>query len=498
MSLTTLTPRPRPQRVRPDSDARLAAGRDPGSWLLPALLLLGTALRLVGVSRYPFEQDELYTVIEARDLFHSPLHPGIQARPLYYLLQHPLLSLAPVSELSLRLLPLLFGVLGLWATWALGKRVFGTTGAAVATFLAAISPWHLHASGMARYWSLVYLLAALACLFLIRGYRDDRPADLLLAFACLVLGTATHPTFAFPMVGVALGLTLVRADGRFGWRWPSRRAWVWLWLPFAGAMAVAYLALKLTAQESAVHNWDGRGWTASLRLLPAMVEWMTPSVFVLGGVGMLACLFLRREPARRAWGAVALLGAASGMAGLLAASLRTSVYADYGISLLPLLFVSGGGLVALGRERMAEGGRVFAAVAAVLLLAGVLPSLASHLSDGMRFDYRPAFRKIASTAPGVTVLSTPIALQRHYAPELRGEEMVMSRAALDAALARQGDLWAVVPVRRYGIWMDDSGEAAAWVDEHCRLDSSFERPRFDFRLYRTDLYRCRATPEQGR
>ena len=71
------------------------------------------------------------------------------------MMQHLLLKVIPPTALTLRLPAFLFGVLGVWATWRLARRAFGTTAGLVAAALVALSPWHLYASQFARYWTLV-------------------------------------------------------------------------------------------------------------------------------------------------------------------------------------------------------------------------------------------------------------------------------------------------------------------------------------------------------
>jgi hypothetical protein len=487
MSTATL-PRQTRRSGRPSTSE--ATGWADGALLL-LILLTGAALRLYGLTRYPFEQDELYTEIEARLLFDSPLTPGIDAHPLYYLLQHPWLDLWPTTHLSLRVLPFLFGVLGIWATWALAREVGGRTAGAVAAALVAVSPWHLYASGMARYWSLVYLLAAVYFLFLLRAYRTDRPRHFLMALGALVLGVASHPTFVFAAAGGALGLTLVREDGRFGWRWPSRSAWLYLWGPFLLFLAAASTALTLlSGGVESVRNWGSRGLLGTLRLLPAVVEWATPVLTAAGGLGAVALILDRSAPEGRRFGTVALFGVLFSLALLMAASLVTSVYADYAISMLPLPIVAAGAMIAAGAVRFTGSRPGFALAATLVVLAGVLPSTVSHISDGTRFDYRPALRQIEAQGPDAPVLSVPIILQRHYAPELNGVELEMNADFLDRQLAESGPFWAIIPFRRYGVWQDGSGEVERWVAAHCRLRGSHQRPRLDFRVYRTGLYWC--------
>lgn len=468
-----------------------------------AVVVLALALRVTGVASFPMEEDELYTLVESVELFDTRLQPGIEARPLYYLLQNALLAVVRPSAASLRVMPIVFGTLGVFFTWLLGRVVLGRTAGMVAAVLVAVSPWHVFASGMARYWSLVYLLATLALLLVVRAYERDRPGPYLGALAVLVLGTLTHPTFTFPMAGAVLGLTLVSGEGRVRWRWPTRRAWTWLWGPYAAALVAEFLVLRLTGNEDAVRNWGGRGLGATLRLVPAMVEWMTPVVFATGALGALA-LFAWGQPRARRWGAMATLGAAGTMALLVAASLVTDTYADYAVAMLPLVFVSAGGLVRLGTPPGQAGiGRAFAWVATAVLLAGVLPSTVSHLRDGSRYDQRPAFARIQRERPDLAVVTAPIIVQRRYAPALRGRELPGSRAGLDALLAANRDMWVVASLSRHGVMADGDGQLLPWLRDNCRLRDAHERLRLDYRRYRVELWRCgeyeaaaaaRATP----
>ncbi|HVH13260.1 MAG TPA: glycosyltransferase family 39 protein, partial [Longimicrobium sp.] len=464
---------------------------DPSRWVLAGVLVLAVVLRLRGLSTFPLEQDEIYTVMEGRDLFDVPLAPGIHARPLYFLLQHVLLGILPETEAGLRIVPFLLGVAGVWAVWHVGRRVFGTAAGGVGALLVALSPWHLHASGMARYWTLLFLLSTLYVGFLWEAYGTDRPGHYRAALVALVLGSATHPSFFFPAAGAALGVTLLRADGRWGWRWPSRTAWWNLWGPYALFLAVAALALRMTGNAGAVQNWSGRGWAATLRLLPAIVEWATPTLVAAGVLGALLAVSGRSAGVRR-WGAMALAGGVVTVAGLLWAAGRTDVYADYAFAMLPLLFVSAGGLVQLGIDRMRGGRAVAAAAAASVLVAGLAPGTASHLSDGTRFDYRPALRQVQRTAPDVTVAAWPVVVAERYAPTLRYRGLPSTGGGLERLLAEEGELWAVVSARRYGLNGDDDGSLEATLARRCILRSAHERPRWDYRVYRVLLYRCGA------
>lgn len=457
---------------------------------LGLILGLGFLLRLRGLDTFPYEQDEVYTQIESKFLFDSPLHPGIEARPLYYLLQHALTGVFPTHPVGWRLLPLIFGMLGIWVTWRLGRRMSGISAGLIAAFFVAISPWHIYASGMARYWSLVYLLAAAFYLLLQDAYETDDPRAYLGAFAVLAMGSLTHPTFVFPAAGAVLGLSLVTPQGGLGWRWPSRRGWIWLWLPYLALGIVLVLVLRWSGHGASVRNFNGRGTLAALRLVPAIVEWVTPVMFVAGIAWAVPTAVVGPREIRQA-GAIAACGWGMALLLLFVSGGVTNTYADYGIAMLPLILAGVGALVA-GLVAASEHQTRSALLLTGVLAAGVLPSTLSHLVDGTRFDYRPAYAEIARSDPALPVLTWPMILLREYAPELHGLELRANRAYLDSILKREKAVWIVVSVQRYGIVKDPSGALAGWLADRCHLIDSYERHRLDYRTYRVDRYRCQT------
>lgn len=472
--------------------------------LLPALLLvLGLGLRLDGLATNSFEQDELYTLEESRDLFETRLKPGIEARPLYYLIQHRLLEVLPDTEAGLRALPFAFGVAGLLAIWGLTSSVFGPTAAVLVLGLTVISPWQLYASGMARYWSLVFLLSTIATWLVLLGVDTGRRRYLAGGALAILLGVLTHPTFLFPMLGAALALRLLPVEPGSPRLLPPRRELLWLWAPVIVGIAAITIGLRVTGNAGALQNWAGRGLPASLRLLPGMVEWMTPTMFAAGGLGALACAFWGPGKLRR-WGAVAFGAMLAGSGLLFVASFRTAVYPDYGISMLPFFLVSAGGGLAVVAERSRKRATLVALGGGLVLAAGILPSTVSHLIGGSRFDPRPAFRVIERVDPGRMTLTWPIVLQRRYAPHLRASEFLPDAGRLDSILAVEGELWVIASYKRLGLTPDAGGQASRWLDANCHPAGSWSAPRLDFREYRTVLLDCRrhgpgtvARPPQG-
>src|SRR5690242_10725347 len=81
--------------------------------VLVAIILVAALVRAYGLFAFPFEQDELYTVDEATNLFHTKLLPGIQARPVFFLMEHPIMVSLPHTPVVLRAIPFIFGILGI-------------------------------------------------------------------------------------------------------------------------------------------------------------------------------------------------------------------------------------------------------------------------------------------------------------------------------------------------------------------------------------------------
>ncbi|HKR56147.1 MAG TPA: glycosyltransferase family 39 protein, partial [Gemmatimonadales bacterium] len=109
--------------------------------VLTGLLVVAALVRLPGMTGWAFEPDELSTWRDALSMAGPSANgPGALGRPVYYLLQHFVLAVAPGSPLSLRLPALVFGLLGVWLTWVVARRLFGDVAGVAAGLLVALSP----------------------------------------------------------------------------------------------------------------------------------------------------------------------------------------------------------------------------------------------------------------------------------------------------------------------------------------------------------------------
>lgn len=453
--------------------------------ILSTAFTVAVLLRLHGLGSWPLEADEIFTYHRAFEL------DRLNARPFYFLIQRLVLEIFPHEELYMRLPAFVFGIAGVWATWVLGRRLFGATAGWIAVVLVAISPWHIYASQFARYWSLVYLISTLVYMLLPDAVDRDGRRTYLAVLALILVGALSHPTTVFPLVGFVLGLHLVRASGDVAWRWPSRRAWITLWAPLAAVALLGLGALAVTGHLGAFRNGESRGLIVTLRLAPAMAQWASPEIVaaaIAGGIG----LFVTR-PADRRWAAMALLGAATGTGLLLLASFKTAVYSDYGLSILPLAFATIGGAVQrLGEAVGGRTARVVVGACVFVLAAGVLPGTVSHASDGTRLDPRPAHAYIRAAMDRgfhAPVYAQVLKLHRFYAPTIPFAELPRKPERLERTLTQAGGLWLIGFYHKEGMVLVGDG-IEDWIRAHCHSVLQTQRPRLDYRVYRVELHWC--------
>lgn len=476
--------------------------RKPPIWLWSAMVV-AIVIRGWGVLRHPVDQDELYTVVESTDLYATTLAPGIQSRPLYYMVQHALFWIMPNHEPWTRLISLSAGVFGVYLVAKLAQRIAGRSAAIVATIAVVCSPWHVYASETARYYAIIFALVTATVLYLLEARETDRISAWRRAAIPVAIGMLVHPAYTLAVAAV-IPFALFRGSmSAPRWNSPSRNAWLGF-VPIA-LLGCGLLLLSVLAAHhpGGTGNGGARLLAANLRLVPAIVEWATPALLLAGLCGVIVTVrgvvidgderfsmgharpitssTFKRE-------ASLMLGMSSVTTIVLVAlaSTITATYADYAVGALPGLCVGAGLLAAWATD----GPRAWAI--ALVLVGAMAPSLASHLIDGTRFDYRPAFAMVREVDPKLLVLTWPVATGEHYASDLRRDALDRPVSELTSILDKERSLWAVVSYKRFGVASPGGSEFLKWMKLHCVETSSFEEPRFDDREYRVSVQRCVA------
>ncbi|HEX68245.1 MAG TPA: hypothetical protein ENG13_04180, partial [bacterium] len=183
-------------------------------WILPLILLLSFSLRLYNLDRESLWYDELVSVdsITHNSFLQLPRYILIRegAPPLYFLLLK-LWSFLKISTLNLRLFSALTGVLGVWGMYLLGKEWKGERVGWLASFLTAISPYHIWYSQEVRMYSLLFLLVVFSSYFFLRYLHQPSFKNLSLYLLTSILALLTHPHAIFILLTQTLYALLVRS-----------------------------------------------------------------------------------------------------------------------------------------------------------------------------------------------------------------------------------------------------------------------------------------------
>jgi 4-amino-4-deoxy-L-arabinose transferase-like glycosyltransferase len=377
-------------------------------WLLVALLLIGSGLRLLSIDQDSLWFDEVFSqrvavggdaLSIAREGVAGDVHP-----PLYFMLLHGWVRLMGDSDFALRLLSVLTMILTLPAYYHLGRRLFDGRVGLVALALAVVSPLQINYSHEARQYALSIFFAA----WLLVGFAGalrGRGWWLWLYAAALLGGLYTHYFTGFIPVALQLWL-LVTAQGRGllrrRWRgWVAANAVVLLlFLPqmfvFIG-QAQTVLQNFWIAEANPAAPLATTAFLIFAMTLP--VGWELGAMLLLGCLLALALLDMRRRTARpvfQRWGLCLLVVYAPLLLALAVSLLRSSIYLDRSFSLLePALLVA---LAAAARYiRLPSPVRLLTGILLLLMLIGT----GNHLlnEDRAKPPYRDIARALDSVVP---------------------------------------------------------------------------------------------------
>jgi hypothetical protein len=184
-------------------------------WVLAAALVGGLAVFL-RLGDWGLWIDEVHTLHDARALGEGPL----PRYPLgYWATELAIRLLGRTDELTLRLVPALFGWLAVGATfWAFAPAA-GRTRAAAAALLVAASTWHLFWAQNARSYSMAQFLALAGGGAWLRGLFQERAWLLVAGLVLAALAGFAHPSAALLVPALVLAPLLLSLASGMG---PSR------------------------------------------------------------------------------------------------------------------------------------------------------------------------------------------------------------------------------------------------------------------------------------
>ena len=470
--------------------------------LLFGIIALAVVLRFWRLGQWGFDSDEVF-------MLRDSLDPRLtNPRPLLYFLNHYMVQpLMPLHELSLRLLPAIFGVLAIPTIYFVGRRLVGARAALFAAFFLAVSPLHVYYSQFARYWSLVFLLAAVYPYAIYLGIHERSRGWLAFGLFIGVLAVLAHPASVLLVGGLGIWAIYARRE-QLARLWQQKRVrWVGLVLALvAGGVALRFVYLLQrwislhdqkpnSANEFLMHIPGKSGIKQVLYILGFMESLTVP--LVLAGVLGIYLLWRGRD---RSLGVLLAWMLGFPIAFLVLLSFRAPVSVFYLVPTLPILFIAAGVFL----DRLAElrwelrpPWLLPATLAATIIAAGA-PTLLSQYRDGRRFDFRGAARWLdARIEPGDVIFSDQFKVLTHYLPgaqiqRLGGDPAPLMLTTRTLQESRRGSaLWVVAPAPSHAFRTNPKiGELNGWIYSNCELRNTIGVGRLDFRLYHLQIYRC--------
>lgn len=165
--------------------------------ILILILLIGGILRLYHLTFQSLWLDELITVCHSMpdygfmNMIEHSSKLG-KTPPLFYILLWLWQHIFGSSEFAVRMLPALFGIAGILGVYFLGAAIFSRKTGIFAAMTTALLSFHIYYSQETRSYSLLFLLASLSYLFLIKIIKQPNTKNIFLYIVITSLMLYTH------------------------------------------------------------------------------------------------------------------------------------------------------------------------------------------------------------------------------------------------------------------------------------------------------------------
>jgi mannosyltransferase len=358
-------------------------------WLpLLALTVLAAGLRFYRIDAQSLWYDEGISAFQLTRSFAEIVRASAldSHPPLYYWTLKAWSETIGSSELGLRSLSAVWGVLTVVLTWLIGRRLFGTLAASLAALLLAVAPLAVYYSQEVRMYSQVTALGLLAV------YAYERKTYWLYAVSGIV-------TLYSQYLGIAL-LAALNIHAVLWWRSQPRRDWL-LWLAANAAIALAFLPWLPAFLAQQTHALNTRPRTVpglAMQTLTAYAGGLAQSDLLLGaGIVLIALALVALVLGKHWWAtSLALLVWLVPLGLVIALGLRSGLYeVRYLVASLPGLML----LVGLALARIGRHLAIAAALALVLVVPAALGLREQYFAPALaRDDYRGLVHTIEEDA----------------------------------------------------------------------------------------------------
>lgn len=169
--------------------------------ILTLIILLGTILRLYGLTAKPLWYDETGFIAHALKDPGFMLHSVANYKVPYIVLLKIWINIFGIGAFATRILSALLGIASIFLVYQLGKKLFNTGTALIASFLLSISSFHIYHSQQVKHYSLLVFLVLLSFIYLVDFLNRRKSGILLLNLLLNILIVCTHP-FGLSIVAV--------------------------------------------------------------------------------------------------------------------------------------------------------------------------------------------------------------------------------------------------------------------------------------------------------
>lgn len=170
------------------------------------IIFLGSFLRIYDLGTESIWHDEAASIDGCKQDLASVVQSSGRLHnqpPLYFVLLHWWILLFGTSEVAVRSLSAIFGILSIFLIYKIGCQLFSKKVGLISCFLLAVSHYHINYSQAARGYSLLLLLTLLSFFFFIEILKGDKQRKWQFALLLLSnLGLAyTHVYGLFVIIG---------------------------------------------------------------------------------------------------------------------------------------------------------------------------------------------------------------------------------------------------------------------------------------------------------
>jgi 4-amino-4-deoxy-L-arabinose transferase-like glycosyltransferase len=184
------------------------------------VFVLAAVLRFVFIGNKSIWSDEGYSIAIAQLSWHEfrrVVTNGEANMGLYYFLLRFWLHLGQ-SDAVVRSLSAVVAIATVPVTYLLGTRLFNRYVGLIAAMLLAVNGYHIRHAQNARSYALAALLAAVSCLFFVKGIERPTRRNMVLYLVSSLLGVYSHFFVGLVMVAQWASLTTLPRK-QVPWRW---------------------------------------------------------------------------------------------------------------------------------------------------------------------------------------------------------------------------------------------------------------------------------------